>query len=170
MLKKIAVLLTLLGMAFGLMLLTTGESRFEVQTSAPLHVPPTRVWQVLAAVGEWSEWWPGVEEAQLYGSLVAGSEVSLRLKGVPTEDPALLTKVDVLHELTWERPGVLGSRAGTRFLIEVINGGSRLTVENFVQGPQAFLARITGKDTFIKYQQEILKSLQEKLSAEVEKD
>ncbi len=159
MLKKIAVLLVVLGLCFALMLLTTGDSHFEVQSHASFPLPQEEVWQLLAEVDGWPDWWPGMEEARLVGALIAGSEIRLRLKGMPTNDSALLKLVSSPNELVWEGPGVLGSRAGTRFLLERDAAGSRLTIQNFVRGPQAFLARFTGEEAFVKYQQKLLEAL-----------
>ncbi len=174
MLKKIAVLLTILGLAFVLLLLTTGESRFELRSSAMMSGSQEQVWQILVTIEEWPQWWPGVERARLTGGLVSGSDIDLRMKGQPGEDPARLIIVTPPTELVWERPGVLNSRAGTRFLLEEGNDGCSLTVENFIQGPQAVLARITGKDAFAEYQQQMLKNLElylrAKLAAAGEKD
>ena len=159
MLKKIFVLLVILGFSFALMLLTTGESHFEVASHASYPVSQEELWQVLVAVDSWSDWWPGVEESRLVGALSAGSEFHLRLKGMPTKEPAVLIVVRPQNELVWESSGVFGSRAGTRFLLEPDAENSRLTIENFIRGPQAFLARFTGEDAFVKYQQTLLERL-----------
>jgi len=159
MLKKIFVLLAVLGFCLVLMLLATGDSHFEVQSQAVFPVSRTELWQRLAAVDRCSDWWPGMEGARLAGGLRVGSRIQLRLNGMPDRDPALLTLVDVPHELVWEGSGVFGSLAGTRFLLEPDPAGSRLVVEHFVRGPQAFLARFTGEEVFVKYQQKLLESL-----------
>jgi hypothetical protein len=159
MLKKIVVLLVILGFSFALMLLTTGESHFEVANHASFPVSQGELWQVLAAVDSWPDWWPGMEEARLVGLLAVGSEIQLRLKGMPTKESALLILVRLQNELVWERSGVFGSLAGTRLILEPDAGGSRLTIENYIRGPQAFLARFTGEDAFVKYQQILLESL-----------
>lgn len=159
MLKKIVVLLVILGFSFALMLLTTGESHFEVASHASFSVSQEELWQVLIAVDSWSDWWPGMEEARLVGALSGGSKIHLRLKGMPTKEPAFLTLVNPQNELVWERSGVFGSRAGTRLTLEPDAEGSRLTIENFIRGPQAFLARFTGEDAFVKYQQTLLERL-----------
>ncbi len=159
MLKKIIVLLLILGLSFAMLLTTTGESHFEVQSHARFSTPPGDVWQILVAVDRWSDWWPGMDEAWLVGSLTEGSEIELRLKGMPASDPARLSRVRSLKELAWEGPGVLGSRAGTRFLLEPDAEGSLVTIENYVRGPQAFLTRFTGEEAFSKYQQKLLNTL-----------
>jgi len=163
MLKKIAVLLVLLGCSFALMLLTTGESKFEVRSQASFPVSQAEVWQVLVAVGQWPDWWPGMEDARLEGAMTAGSEIGLRLKGMTSSELVMLTEVRSLDELVWEGAGVFGSRTGTGFSLNSETQGCRLTVTNFVHGPQAFLARITGKDAFVQYQQELLQSLRRSL-------
>ncbi len=160
MLKKITALLVFLGLAFVLLLLTTTDSHFEVRHRALLSGSQKQVWQVLAKVDEWPLWWPGIEQAKLHGPMQVGSEITLQMKGRPDRTPAQLTVVRPPQRLVWERPGVLNSRAGTRFILEGSQGQSYLTVENYIRGPQAFLARITGKDAFDKYQQQILQKLQ----------
>ena len=174
MLKKIIVLLVILGLSFGLVLLTTTESRFEVQTDLLLAAPIGEVWASLAEVDSWPDWWPGMEESRLVGALRAGSKIHMRLKGVPVGDPALLVLVRSPHELVWEVSGVLGSRAGTRFLLERDVLGTRLSVGNFIRGPQAFFAGFTGEEAFLKYQQKLLEgfslSLQKRRSGAGEND
>ncbi len=174
MLKKIIVLLMVLGLSFGLVLLTTTESRFEVRSHLLLAAPVGELWVMLADVDRWPDWWPGMEESRLDGVLQQGSKIHLRLKGVPVSDPALLTRVRAPQELVWEVPGVLGSQAGTRFLLEADAAGSRLTISNFIIGPQAFFAGFTGDDAFLKYQQKLLEgfslSLTQQQSAPGEND
>jgi hypothetical protein len=159
MIKKILVLLVILGFSFALMLLTTGKCHFEVASHASFPVSQVELWQVLSAVDSWPDWWPGMEEVRLVDDLSVGSEIQLRLKGMPRQEPAFLIAVRLQDELAWESSGVLGSRAGTRLILEPDAGGSRLTIENFIRGPQAFLARFTGEDAFVKYQQILLESL-----------
>ncbi len=159
MLKKVTVLVVVLGVAFGLMLLTTGESHFEISRSTTLPEPQAQVWQALVSVDSWPEWWPGMERSRLNGELVPGNKISLQLKGMPTADTAIVSEVDIYKRLAWEGAGVLGSLARTSFVLAGESTGSRLTITNSIRGPQAFLARITGEDAFLDYQQSLLQSL-----------
>lgn len=174
MLKKVVVLLLLLGLAFALMLLTTGGSRFVVRSSRVLPAPPQQVWQHLAAVPDWPRWWPGLTRVRLDDGLSAGSMLQLQLRGQPRVTRARLSVVGAPDELGWESPGVFGSHAGTRFLLEAQAAGCRLTVENYIHGPQAFLARFTGREAFSRYQRKLLENLalelQRSLAAGGEKD
>lgn len=130
----------------------------------------TQVWQRLAIVEDWPRWWPGVEVARIQGPLKAGSQIDLLMRGRPETNPALLIRVVAQQELTWEREGVFGSRAGTRFVLEDAEGGCRVRVENYIRGPQAFLARMTGQEAFAQYQQKLLANLQQFLLPGGEKD
>jgi hypothetical protein len=159
MLKKIILFLSLLGFAFIVLLLTSQRSSFRVESHRDYEVSQLKLWQVLAAVEEWPLWWPGAEKAELVGSLVAGGEIRIALRGVPTEHPAQLTLVDMPSALVWEREGFLMSRAGTGFLLEPAANGVRLRVENHIHGPQAILARLTGEEAFRKYQLRLLENL-----------
>ena len=156
MLKKIAILLVILGFLFILMLLTTGESHFSVQSEVHYSASPEALWLKLENVDRWPDWWPGMEEAKLVGALRTGSEIHIRLKGMPSADRASLVLERPPYELVWEGSGIFGSRAGTRVNIEPDTLGSHMSMENFVVGPQAFLARFTGEDAFVKYQQALL--------------
>lgn len=165
MFKKIVILLTILGLAFGLLLLTTGESHFEVQSHARLPVAQGTLWQRLMEVERWPSWWPGMEEVRLSGDFKTGNRFSLRLKGMPARDEVLITRVSPPREFAWEGPGVLGSRTGTRLSLEQDGAGCRLTVVTFVHGPQAFLARMTGEAAFKEYQLALLARLERSLAS-----
>ncbi|WP_020676955.1 SRPBCC family protein [Geopsychrobacter electrodiphilus] len=159
MLKKIIVLAGLLVIALVLLLLTTQQSSFSVESHRDYQVSQAGLWQVLAEVRQWPRWWPGAEKAELAGSFSTGNAMHLDLKGMSAETPVILTRVDRPRILIWERSGVLMSRAGTRFDLEPIEGGCRLRIENFIRGPQAMLAHITGEEAFLKYQSKLLENL-----------
>lgn len=159
MLKKLLVLSLLLGVAFGLMLLTTGKSHFEVSTRTRLAAAPEVVWSPLALVPTWPRWWPGLEQAVPRGELAVGGVIDLVLKGQQEQAPAVLTRFEPGRALTWERPGLFGSRVGTAFFLVPRAAATELRMVNYIDGPQAFMARITGQEAFTDYQRKLLDSL-----------
>ncbi len=163
MLKKGLFLILVIMAAFGVLLLTTQSSTFEVRDSRVIHQKTDRVWQVLTEVERWSQWWPGVETARLGSCWAEGESLELLLKGNPANGPARIDRYQLDHELVFSRAGVLGSRAGTGFLFEALPGAVRVTVETTVSGPQAFLARFTGRAAFSAYHQRLLDGLSERV-------
>lgn len=159
MLKKAATLILLLSVAFGVMLLSTRSATFIVQDSLALKEDPARVWQVLQDVGAWPRWWPGVETARLGSSWAEGEQLELVFKGNPAAGPARIDQWRVGQEIAFSRDGVLGSRAGTSLQLESQPGVVLVTVESVVRGPQAFLARFTGREAFSAYHQRLLAGL-----------
>jgi hypothetical protein len=163
MLKKLGVLIVVLGLALGGLLLGSGQSRFAAESSRLLPYPVAPVWAQLTAVGQWSGWWPGVTAASLAPGWQPGAELCIALQGDPEQAPAVVDGVTAETELSWKRPGVLGSQ--TRTCIELQPSGSQTLVllRSEIQGPQAVLARWTAQDDFRRYQELVLTRLGEAL-------
>jgi len=161
MLKKLAVLLVLLGVAFALMMLTTRHTSFAVVDSLAVARPPEVVWAVLTEIEQWPQWWPGVQEARIAPAWQAGATMEILLKGNPDRSPATLETVAPGRQLAWRRPGVLGSIVRTTLGLEPQAEGTRVVLESAIVGPQAFLARFTGEEEFSRYHRQVLLSLQQ---------
>ncbi|BCR04078.1 hypothetical protein DESUT3_11470 [Desulfuromonas versatilis] len=159
MLKKLAVLLVLLGVAFGVMMLTTRSSTFVVANSLGFAQSPEQIWPTLLAVEDWPRWWPGVEKAWLPQGWQRGASFELELRGTPTDQPASVSAMVEAKELAWRRPGVLGSYTLTTFKLVKMAEGTEVFLESSIHGPQAFLARITGRDEFGQYHDQVLGAL-----------
>jgi hypothetical protein len=162
MLKKALILGLVLIASFGVMLLTTRASTFVVQNSQLIVQDPVKVWQVLADVELWPEWWPGVETARLDSFWAEGEQLELVFKGNPADGPAQIDRYQIGLELAFSREGVLGSRASTALRLESQPGAVLVTVVSMVRGPQAFLARFTGREAFAAYHKRLLDSLSER--------
>ncbi len=158
MLKKLAVILVLLGVGFVIMMLTTRNTTMAVRHDQTIARPAAEVWKVLIDVEGWSQWWPGVKAARL-SQWQDQAELELVFKGNPGAEPARVGRVVEGETLSWERKGVLGSMTGTELTLEAISGGCRVTIVDTIYGPQAFLARFTGEEAFSKYHQLFLKNL-----------
>ncbi len=159
MLKKLVVLLLALGIAFGVMMATTRSSTFDVSDSLNIGQTPETIWQALTAVEQWPGWWPGVQEARLEPGLQQGAALHLILKGTPERQPAHVAGVVAPHRFAWSRPGVLGSSTMTEVRIEPTGGGALVSISSRILGPQAFMARFTGKEEFSKYHRLVLERL-----------
>ncbi len=169
MLKKLAVLLVLLGMAFGAMMLTTRSSTFVVANSLGIAQQPEVIWPVLVAVDDWPEWWPGVQKAHLPQGWRLGAPFELQLTGTPTPEPARVEAMVETKELAWRRAGVLGSYSLTTLKLVKMADGTEVFLESSIHGPQAFLARITGRDEFGKYHDQVLGALKSHIESGIEK-
>lgn len=159
MLKKVAVLAVFLGMAFGIMMLSTSEKTFEVENSLAIGRPASEIWPVLTDVERWQTWWPGMQKARLQPGWKEGAPLELILKGTPEKKAARVETVTAEKELTWVRCGVLKSVTRTSLRLEPVAGGTRVSLKSFIQGPQAFLAGFTGKEEFARYHEAVLAGL-----------
>ncbi len=159
MLKKMLILVTLLVVAFAVMMLTTRSTTFTVGNTLAIEQPAPFIWQALVAVERWPSWWPGMEASALAPGWQEGAVLNLTLKGTPETSAARVVSVLPETELAWEREGVLGSVTATTLRLEPVSGAVLVTLESTIRGPQAFLARFTGEEQFGKYHQRVLAAL-----------
>lgn len=163
MLKKLGVLIVILGLALGGLLLGSGQSRFAAESSLLLPYPVALVWARLTAVGQWSGWWPGVTAASLAPGWQPGAELCIALQGDPEQAPAVVDGVATETELSWKRPGVLGSQTRTCIELQPGDAGTLVRLRSEIQGPQAVLARWTAQEDFHRYQELVLAKLRDSL-------
>ncbi len=163
MLKKVVVLLTLTLIAFGVMMATTSQSVFSVEDSIIIEVPLEQAWDLLAAVSAWPQWWPGVEAARVVPRLQAGARFELILRGDADTPPATIESLVKHKQLSWLRDGVLGSSTRTALRLSAHQGGTEVTLNSVIRGPQAFLARLTGRENFETYHRQVLESMRDRL-------
>lgn len=163
MLKKLLAVGALLVALLGLLLLTARDHRFEVVTARTFEQPPAAVWQLLAAPATWNQWWPGLEAVEAGQGLRPGAPLGLALKGLPERAPAEVLVVVPERELAWRRPGVLGSFSFTRFALLPVGTGTEVTMSSAIVGPQAILARATGRTEFTNYHNRLLLQLAARL-------
>lgn len=163
MLKKVAILAGLLAMAIGVLIVTSGDRTFAVKNDLTIDRLAVEIWPVLTDVEKWPAWWPGVQEARLVPDWREGANLDLVLKGRPEKDPATVETVVEEKEMTWERPGILGSVTRTSVVLEAAPGGTRISLMSFIKGPQAFLAGFTGKEEFARYHEAVLVALKARL-------
>src|SRR5690606_33615787 len=140
------------------------DRTFEVRNTLIIDHPAAEIWPVMTDVGKWREWWPGVQEAKLTDTWRQGATLDLVLKGAPEERPARVEAVVAERELTWKRPGILGSITRTSILLEPVAGGTRIGLLSFIEGPQAVLAGFTGRDAFEKYHEAVFAALEARLN------
>lgn len=163
MLKKLLVCLGLLGAGVLLLFLFARQAHFERQQQISVAQSLPQVWQVLSDIDGWSRWWPGVERAKLLGPLAVGSQLELKLKGVPEGEAAELFVMQPQNQLGWQRPGVLDSEVSMRLSLAPTVDGTLVQLTLGIDGPQAKLATVSGADKFDKYLTAILKLLEQRL-------
>lgn len=165
MLKKALILVAGVLLCFGIMMAAARDSSLAVEESLILEEHPRVIWSVLTDVNAWPEWWPGVTAAEIDPGWSRGAMLALKLKGRSERAPAIVDLYRQENRLSWSSPGVLGSTIRTRIRLEKTSSGVLVSIGNNLRGPQALLARFTGKETFSQYQRQVLRSLQECLQA-----
>ena len=163
MLKKLAFLALVLGLAFGAMMLAARSATFVCSRSLVVHDSPAAVWHAATDVGQWPQWGPGVLRSKLTAGWRMGGTLELELQGRPERNPARIEAVVPERELAWVRPGVLGSVTRTTVRVEPVAGGTKVTLESSIRGPQAFLGRFTGREVFDGCHEAVLSGLQARL-------
>ena len=162
MLKKVSILLVLLGCGFILWLLLGMDSHFEQQYSQRIDHSAETVWQQLTSIEQWPQWWPGMEEARLLGSLQVGGQLSIKLDGMP-EVPVDLIAAEPNRQLAWQQEGLFGSLAETRIELVVQADATEVTIAHRISGLQARLAEFSSREGFEQYQQLFLLALERQL-------
>ncbi len=141
-------------------MLTSRNAHFHQENSLEIPHPAAALWSVLVDAHNWPRWWPGMERVLLIeGPLEEGARIELFLTGIPDGEPARVKTFFPHEELSWERDGILGSLTRTRFRLEEVHGGTMLSLESRIFGPQAVLARYARRDDFVRYHEVVLKSL-----------
>ncbi len=163
MLKKLGLLLIVLGLALGGLLLGSGQSRFATESSLLLPYPVAPVWAQLTSVGQWPGWWPGVVAASLAPGWQPGAELCIALQGDSEQTPAIVEGVTNETTISWKRPGVLGSETRTCIELQPSGGDTLVRLRSEIQGPQAVMARWAAQDEFSRYQELVLARLSESL-------
>lgn len=156
MLKKVAVLLMMVGIAFVGLKISATKVRFDVQNCMDLKGTPGEFWQVLTDAEGWKHWWPGVLEARIEPGWQQGAQLNVSLIGESQAQPATVTAVVPMMTLAWEKPGLMGSTLGTQLELGSSSAGSSLCFSTRVVGPQAVLAGVTGRDEFEQYHKKVL--------------
>ncbi len=167
MLRKLLLLVMLLGAGLALLLLVADDSRFVERRSKLIEQPIDRVWELIVDVEGWQGWWPGVEKVQLLGPLEVGSTLFLQLKGVAEEGPVELVVLKPQRQLTWQRQGVFGSRVETSLLLQPKQEATEVSILHTIKGPQAALADLSNRQSFAEYQELFLKSLELQLAGQL---
>ncbi len=164
MFKKLLILLIVLGVFFAALMVTTGQSRFEISDNLWLATPSDQVWKAITAIEQWPHWWPGVESAGVTPDVQAGARLSMQLRGNPTKAPATIESVVPERQLSWQRESILGSTAATKIILQSTTGRTQVTLVTSIRGPQAVLARFTGEQEFARYHQRVLEALEDFLA------
>lgn len=166
MLRKIVTLGGVLLAAFVVMMLTTDQAEFSLESEILLPVSSAAVWERLSEVVHWPDWWPGIEAVRVTPALQSGAILDLVLAGDASRQPAVVQTVIAERRLSWVRSGVLGSTTQTSLRMSDEETHSRVVMMITIHGPQAFLARITSGDKFRAYQQAVLEALRLSLAAQ----
>jgi len=115
--------------------------RFE--SSIDINAPVEKVWMLIDKLEEWPQWMPSIKKIERLskGPLTVGSQLSVIAKVSGLTVKLLMTIIEFVPE----RTVVLGGRAlGTKltrfYILEPIDGRTKVTIGGDVSGALAWLA------------------------------
>ena len=121
--------------------------RFE--SSIDINAPVEKVWMLIDKLEEWPQWMPSIKKIERLskGPLTVGSQLSVIAKVSGLTVKLLMTIIEFVPE----RTVVLGGRAlGTKltrfYILEPIDGKTRVTIGGDVSGALAWLAHRGGQE------------------------
>jgi len=120
--------------------------RFE--SSVHIDAPAERVWALVDKLEEWPQWMPSIKKIERIsqGPLTAGSQLSVTAKVSGLTVRLLMTVTSFVAERNVVLEGkTLGTKLARFYILEPVNGKTRLTVGGDVSGALARLARRGGQ-------------------------
>jgi carbon monoxide dehydrogenase subunit G len=120
--------------------------RFE--SSIDINAPPDRVWALMDKLEQWPQWMPSIKKIERIskGPLAIGSQLSVTAKVSGLTVKLLMTIIKFVPEQTVVMQGRALSTSLTRFyILEPLDGKTKVTIGGDVSGALAWLARRGGQ-------------------------
>jgi len=115
--------------------------RFE--SSIDIDAPADKVWALVDKLEEWPRWMPSIKKIERIspGPLTAGSQLSVTAKVSGLTVRLLMTVTAFVPERNVVLEGRrLGTKLSRFYILEPVNGRTRLTIGGDVSGALAWLA------------------------------
>ena len=120
--------------------------RFE--SGIDINAPTKKVWALIDKLEEWPQWMPSIKKIERVsdGPLTVGSQLSVTAKVSGLTVKLLMTIIEFIPERTVVMQGkALGTSLTRFYILEPIDGKTRVTIGGDVSGSLAWLARRGGQ-------------------------
>ena len=120
--------------------------RFE--SSIDIHAPPDKVWALMNKLEQWPQWMPSIKKIERVskGPLTVGSQLSVIAKVSGLTVKLLMTIIKFVPEQTVVMQGrALGTSLTRFYILEPLDGKTKVTIGGDVSGALAWLARRGGQ-------------------------
>jgi carbon monoxide dehydrogenase subunit G len=120
--------------------------RFE--SSIDINAPPDRVWALMDKLEQWPQWMPSIKKIERIskGPLAIGSQLSVTAKVSGLTVKLLMTIIKFVPEQTVVMQGrALGTSLTRFYILEPLDGKTKVTIGGDVSGALAWLARRGGR-------------------------
>ena len=120
--------------------------RFE--SSIDINVPAEKVWALIDKLEEWPQWMPSIKKIERLSKepLTVGSKFSVTAKVSRLTVKLLMTITKFVPERTVVLQGkALGTKLTRFYILEPVNGKTKVTIGGDVSGALAWLARRGGQ-------------------------
>jgi len=120
--------------------------RFE--SSIDINAPPDRVWALMDKLEQWPQWMPPIKKIERIskGPLAIGSQLSVTAKVSGLTVKLLMTIIKFVPEQTVVMQGrALGTSLTRFYILEPLDGKTKVTIGGDVSGALAWLARRGGQ-------------------------
>lgn len=117
-------------------------------SSVEINAPIEKVWSLVDRLEEWPQWMPSIKKIERVsaGPLSAGSQLSVTAKVSRLTVNLLMTVTEFVPQRSVVMKGkALGTNLIRFYLLEPINGKTKVTVGGEVSGLLAWLARRGGQ-------------------------
>jgi carbon monoxide dehydrogenase subunit G len=121
--------------------------RFE--SSIDINAPVEEVWALVDKLEEWPQWMPSIEKIEKLsrGPLTVGSQLSVTAKVSGLTVTLLMTITEFVSQRSVVLEGkALGINLTRSYILEPINGKTKVTIGGDVSGTLAWLARRGGQE------------------------
>ncbi len=120
--------------------------RFE--SSIDINAPAEKVWALVDKLEEWPQWMPSIKKIERLSKepLTVGSKFSVTAKVSRLTVKLLMTITKFVPERTVVLQGkALGTKLTRFYILEPVNGKTKVTIGGDVSGALAWLARRGGQ-------------------------
>lgn len=111
------------------------QAVFNIEYSAISSASPSQIWPLYSQVAQWKVWDHAIEDSTLEGEFVTGSLGTLTPTG-GQRLPFILTEVQLERAFVTDTP-LLGAKVIFNHVLEVVQGGTRITHQIEIVGPEA---------------------------------